>query len=57
MTKPQMGENMKQLTDIYFGFEDTLIALGYGGSEIGYLWAEYAETYLPCLLEKARNEC
>ena len=56
MTKPQMGENMKELTDIYFGFEDTLIPMGYSGSEVGYLWAEYAERYLPNLLERARNE-
>ncbi len=54
--KPQMGQNMRELTDIYFGFEDTLIAVGYSGSEIGYLWAEYAEKYLPKLLQKAREE-
>ena len=57
MTKPQMGKNMKELTDIYFGFEDMLIPMGYSGSEVGYLWAEYAERYLPNLLERARNEC
>ncbi|MCY3739936.1 MAG: hypothetical protein OXH00_02840 [Candidatus Poribacteria bacterium] len=56
MTQPQMGKNMKKLTDIYFGFEDMLIGLGYSGSEIGYLWAEYAEKYLPKLLQKAGNE-
>lgn len=53
---PKMKENMKELTDIYFGFEDILIALGYSGSEIGYLWAEYAEKFLPKLRQKARNE-
>ena len=57
MTKPQIGENMKELTDIYFGFEYTLIPMGYTGSEVGYLWAEYAERHLSGLLERARNEC
>ena len=57
MTKPQMGKNMKRLTAIYFTFEDTLIPLGYSGSEVGHLWEEYAERYLPNLLERARNEC